>query len=142
MNSRSQADEFSGAVLLANDSDIVFQEAYGEANKDFIVKNNLETKFNLGSITKMFTAIAIAQLVEQHKLSFDDPLPKFMPNFPDKRSAQKIKISHLLSHTSGLGHFMNDKYWASSRTLFKTFDECIAIAMNEKLLFEPGSQYK
>lgn len=78
----TQADEFSGVVLLAKDNNIIFQNAYGEANKDFKVKNNLETKFNLGSITKMFTAIAIAQLVEQNKLSFDDKLSKFMPDFP------------------------------------------------------------
>lgn len=81
---------------------IIFQGAYGEANKDFRVRNNLETKFNLGSINKMVTAIAIAQLVEQNKLSFDDSLSKYIPDFPYKYSSKKIKISHLLSHTSGL----------------------------------------
>lgn len=89
----------------------------------------------------MFTAIAIAQLVEQNKLSFD-ALSKFIPEFPDKFSVQKIKISHLLSHTSGLGHNLNAKYWASSRALFKTIDDCLAIAKDEKLSFEPGSKYQ
>ena len=56
--------------------------AFGEANKDFGVPNALDTKFNLGSMNKMFTAVTIAQLVEQGKLSYDDPLSKFVPDFP------------------------------------------------------------
>jgi hypothetical protein len=79
-----QADMFSGSVLLAKNNKVLFQGACGEANKDFNVPNNIATKFNLGSMNKMFTAVAIAQLVEQGKLSFDDPLSKFMPDFPTK----------------------------------------------------------
>jgi hypothetical protein len=138
----SQADVFSGTVLLAHDNNIIFEGAYGEANKDFRVKNNLETKFNLGSINKVFTAIAIAQLVEKNQLSFDDPLSKFMPDFPDTFSAKKIKISHLLAHTSGFGHYMNAKYWASSKMAFKTIDDCLTLAKEDKLSFEPGTKYQ
>lgn len=79
-----QADVFSGVVLLAKDGKVIFNKAYGEANKDFGVANRTDTKFNLASLNKMFTSIAIAQLVEQGKLSFDDSLSKFMPDFPTK----------------------------------------------------------
>ena len=74
------ADVFSGAVLLAKDGVVLYKGAFGMANKDFDVPNRVDTKFNLGSMNKMFTAVAIAQLVEKGKLSFDDPLSKFIPD--------------------------------------------------------------
>ncbi len=137
------ADVFSGAVLLAKDGVVVFQGAYGTANKDFNVPNRIDTKFNLGSMNKMFTAVAIAQLVERGKLSFDDPLAKFLPDFPDKESAQKIKIKHLLTHTAGLGGYFSQKWAESSRDLYRTVDDMIKMAAaTEKLLFEPGTKWQ
>jgi CubicO group peptidase (beta-lactamase class C family) len=97
----TDADVFSGAVLLAKDGVPVYKAVYGTANKDYGVPNKIDTKFNLGSMNKMFTAVAVAQLVEKGKLSFDDPLSKFIPDFPDAESAKKIQVKHLLSHTAG-----------------------------------------
>jgi len=91
---------FSGVVELAKAGVPVFQAAYGQANKESGVANRLDTKFNLGSMNKMFTAVAVAQLAERGQLSYEDPLSKFLPDFPDSDSAKKIKIKHLLSHTS------------------------------------------
>ena len=68
MKKLADADVFSGTVLLAKDGQPVFKAAYGTANKDFNVPNKIDTKFNLGSMNKMFTATAIAQLVENGKL--------------------------------------------------------------------------
>ncbi|HYP02622.1 MAG TPA: serine hydrolase domain-containing protein, partial [Pyrinomonadaceae bacterium] len=78
----ADADVFSGAVLLAKDGKVLFEKAYGEASKDFRVANRTDTKFNLGSMNKMFTSVAVAQLAERGKLSFEDPLAKFLPDFP------------------------------------------------------------
>ena len=75
-----QDDEFSGTVLLAKNGKVFFSGAYGLASKNYGVANRLDTKFNLGSMNKMFTAVAIAQLAEQGKLSFDDPLARFLPS--------------------------------------------------------------
>lgn len=105
MQKLAAADIFSGVVLLARDGRILFHKAYGEANKDFDIPNRLDTKFNLASLNKMFTSVAVAQLVEQGKLSYDDPLSKFVPDFPSREAAEKIKIKHLLTHTSGLGSY-------------------------------------
>jgi CubicO group peptidase (beta-lactamase class C family) len=139
----ADADVFSGAVLFAKDGKPVFQGAYGVANKDFNVPNKLDTKFNLGSMNKMFTAVSIAQLVEKGKLSYDDPLSKFIPDFPDAASAQKIKIKHLLSHTSGLGGYFSDRWDKMSRASVRTVDDMMAIArQDEKLQFEPGTKWK
>ena len=82
MKRLAEADVFSGAMLLAKDGVPVYKAAYGTANKDYGVPNKIDTKFNLGSMNKMFTAVAIAQLVEKGKLSSDDPLSKFIPDSP------------------------------------------------------------
>ena len=143
MKKLADADVFSGTVLLAKDGKPVFQGAYGVANKDFNVPNKLDTKFNLGSMNKMFTAVSIAQLVEKGKLSYDDPLSKFIPDFPDAESAQKIKIKHLLSHTSGLGGYFSDRWNKMSRASVRTVDDMMVVAkQDEKLLFEPGTKWQ
>jgi len=67
-------DDFSGAVLVAKDGKTIFEQAYGLANKSYNVKNNIDTKFNLGSMNKMFTGVAICQLAEQGKLKFSDKI--------------------------------------------------------------------
>ncbi|MCA1566587.1 MAG: beta-lactamase family protein [Acidobacteria bacterium] len=137
----TEADVFSGAVLLAKDGKILFEKAYGEASKDFRVPNRVDTKFNLGSMNKMFTAVAVAQLVERGKLSFEDPLAKFLPEFPSKEAAQKIKIKHLLTHTSGLGSYFNRKFMESSRARFRTVSDMMTLAEGETLAFEPGTKW-
>jgi CubicO group peptidase (beta-lactamase class C family) len=141
MTKLAQADVFSGTVLLAKDGKILFSHAYGQANKDFDALNRVDTKFNLGSMNKMFTSVAIAQLVEQGKLSFDDPLSKFLPDFPNPAAAQKIQIKHLLSHTSGLGSYFNDEFERSSRARFRTVDDMMQLAKGDSLAFEPGTRW-
>ena len=137
------ADVFSGSVLLAKDGVPVYKAAFGTANKDFNAPNKIDTKFNLGSMNKMFTAVAIAQLVEKGKLSFEDPLSKFIPDFPDAESAQKIKIKNLLSHTAGLGGYFSQRYQDTSRENLRTIDDMMKLAkQDEKLLFEPGAKWQ
>jgi CubicO group peptidase (beta-lactamase class C family) len=143
MTKLADADVFSGTVLLAKDGVPIFKGAYGMANKDFNAPNRIDTKFNLGSMNKMFTSVAIAQLVERGKLSFDDPLSKFIPDFPDKASAEKIKIKHLLTHTAGLGGYFSRQWAESSRASYRTIDDMMKrAAADEKLLFEPGTRWQ
>ena len=141
VNKLARADLFSGTVFLAKDGRRLYGMAFGEANKDFGVPNAIDTKFNLGSMNKMFTAVTIAQLVEQGKLSYDDPLSKFMPDFPSADAAKKIRIKHLLTHTSGLGSYFNDEFDRTSRARYRTVDEMLTLAKNEKLAFEPGARW-
>lgn len=137
----AEADVFSGAVLLARDGKPLFQRAYGQANKDFGVPNRVDTRFNLGSMNKMFTAVAIAQLAERGKLSFDDPLSKYLPDFPDAEAAQKIRIKHLLTHTSGLGSYFNQEFRESSRARWRTVDQMMELAKGDSMAFEPGTRW-
>jgi CubicO group peptidase (beta-lactamase class C family) len=137
----ADADVFSGAVLVAKDGKVLFSRAYGIANRDFGAPNKLDTKFNLGSMNKMFTAVAVAQLVEQGKLSFDDPLAKFVPGFPTAAAAEKIRVKHLLTHTAGLGSYFNEEFMRSSRARYRTVDEMMQLAKGDSMAFEPGSRW-
>lgn len=103
-------NDLSGSVLIAEGERIVFERAYGFADEKRAVKITGGTRFNLGSGNKMFTALAIAQLVAAEKLSYDDPLIKFFPDFPQREFAAKATIHHLLSHTSGIGEYWTEEY--------------------------------
>lgn len=138
------SDVFSGTVLFARNGNVLYKGAFGQANKDFGVPNTIDTKFNLGSMNKMFTGVAIAQLVEKGKLAFDDPLSKFIPDFPNAEAAQKIKIKHLLTHTAGLGGYFSKRYDELSRAKVRTVDDMMNLAKQDEktLLFEPGSKWQ
>jgi len=137
----ARADQFSGVVLIARDGKPFYMKAYGLADKSKNLPNNPETKFNLGSMNKMFTAVAIAQLVEQGKLSFDDKVGKLLPDYPNKAVASKVTIHHLLTHTSGLGSYWNARFDARRATI-KTVADYLALFADEPLLFEPGARFE
>lgn len=138
----AKADSFSGVVLIAAGDKPVLSKAYGLADRTTGAANTPDTKFSLASLNKMFTAVAIARLVEQGKLSWDAPLSKFLPDFPDTESARKIRIKHLLTHTSGLGSFFNPAFFAAPKDQIRTLDDYIRLS-GEKggLAFEPGTRW-
>lgn len=133
-------DAFSGAYLLARGDKVLFARAYGEANKDFGVPNTLDTRFNLGSMNKMFTAVAIAQLVEAGKLSFDDPVSKFVPDLLAPGAAEKIRIKHLLTHSGGLGSHFTDEFLNASRANFRNTADYLELIRGAEPAFEPGTK--
>lgn len=137
-----KAGKFSGTVLLAKNNDILFKGTYGLASIRYNVPNKIDTKFNLGSMNKMFTAVAVAQLVEKGKLSYEDLVGKYLDSsWVQPQTAEKVKIQHLLSHTSGLGNFFNKKFWESSRLLYRDIDDWKPLVNDDKPKFEPGSQW-
>ncbi len=137
-----KADVFSGTVLLAKDGKVLLQGAYGLASKRFNVANRIDTKFNLGSMNKMFTSVTITRLVQEGKLSLEDPLSKYLStDWLPIEITEKIKIKHLLTHTSGLGSYFNDTYMKSSKTLFRALDDYQPLVQSETLAFEPGTDW-
>ena len=136
----ADADRFSGVVLVGKRDRIIVHQAYGLAERSFKVPNNLETKFNLGSMNKMFTSIAIAQLSEQGKLSFNDSLAKVLPEYPNQATAKQITIHHLLTHTSGLGDIFKPELREHRERYLKPSDYFPLFA-NEPLAFTPGSRW-
>ncbi|MFL5541112.1 MAG: serine hydrolase, partial [Longimicrobiaceae bacterium] len=129
---------FSGAALIAKDGRPVFQHAYGMADRERAIANTLETRFNLGSMNKMFTAVAIAQLAAQGRLSFQDPLSKYLPGFPTPAAARKIRIEHLLTHTSGLGDYFTERFFRELPTTVAALMDIIR--EDTTLAFEPGTR--
>jgi CubicO group peptidase (beta-lactamase class C family) len=131
-------DEFSGAVLLAKDGKILFEQAYGDADKSFNVPNSIDTKFNLGSMGKMFTAVAVLQLAQDHKLSLEDKLIKDLPDYPNRQVANEVTIGELLTHTAGLGDFFGPEFLNTSKDKFDTLESLLPLFVNKPLLFAPG----
>jgi len=132
-------DTFSGAALIAKDGLPIFEKAYGLANKGSNTPNNVDTKFNLGSINKSFTSVAIAQLAQQGKLSFNDPIGKYLPDYPNKTVAAKVTIHQLLTHTSGMGMYFNEEFMRRRASL-KTLADVLPLFVNDALAFEPGEK--
>jgi CubicO group peptidase (beta-lactamase class C family) len=138
-----ERDVFSGTVLLAHGGEVLLTHACGEASKRFHVANNLETRFNLGSMNKMFTATAIMQLVERGAVSVDDPISQYVDeSWLPREITDRVTVHHLLSHTSGLGSYFNETYFNSSRELFRALDDYKPLVQSEELAFEPGSSYR
>ncbi len=139
--SQFPVNEPGGAVLIMKGDSVVFAKGYGLA--DLNIKETITTKtlFNLGSISKTFVANAILILEEQGKLSVEDSLIKYFPGFKNKDAAKKIKIKHLLTHTSGLP----DNREVSKDTAFyltaKDTENWYPVTQTDTLEFEPGSQY-
>ncbi len=134
---------FSGTFLIAKKDEVLMTFVGGEASKRFHVPNNIHTKFNLGSMNKMFTATAIMQLVEKGRLSLDDPISKYVDeSWLPEEITSKITIHHLLTHTSGLGSYFNETYMKGSRELFRKVDDFKPLVNGEKPAFEPGKRYR
>ncbi|HYC51599.1 MAG TPA: serine hydrolase domain-containing protein [Gemmatimonadaceae bacterium] len=136
----ADAGIWSGAIVIARDGKPVFAQAHGYADHEKKIANTPETPFLIGSLNKLFTGLAIGQLVERGKLSYDDPLSKFIPDFPDPESAKKIRIKHLLSHTSGLAR-EGSPIGADSSEPPTTVKGMVAALERKPLTFEPGTKW-
>jgi CubicO group peptidase (beta-lactamase class C family) len=135
------ADEFSGAVMVKHGSEVVFEGAWGLASRSFRAPNRVDTKFNLGSMNKMFTAVAISQLAQQGKLAFDDTVGKRLPDWPNAAVRDKVTIHQLLTHTSGMGSYFNDAYQKAAKEQFRRVRDYRPLYAAEPLQFEPGSKW-
>lgn len=134
------ADELSGAALVAKDGNVIFKKAWGKANHATGAVNRTDTKFNLASAGKMFTGIAVLQLAQTGKLSLDDTVGKHLPDYANKDVREKVLIRQLLTHTSGLGEMFNTKY-KEEREHLRTVKAFVSLFENDPLRFEPGSRW-
>jgi len=135
------ADMLSGAVLVAKHNKPIFEKAYGSSNSK--APNAVDTKFDLASLTKMFTSVAIAQLVQQGKLSYAEPIGEYLADYPNKSAAEKVTLHHLLTHTSGLSEYSDKKEYRPARQVggrFKTLEDWFPYFANDPLAFEPGAK--
>lgn len=135
----SEADAFSGAVLVARDGRILLDQGYGLANREWNIPNDGDTRFRLGSLTKQFTAVAIMLLNQQGKLDLDAPIKTWLPDAPAAWDA--ITPRHLLSHTAGIPNFTAFDDYEALKTRPATTAELIARFSDRPLDFAPGSRF-
>jgi CubicO group peptidase (beta-lactamase class C family) len=95
---------FNGTILIAKGGKVLLSKGYGMANYEVGVPNTSQTKFHIGSVSKTFTAAAIMLLEERGLLNINDPLTKFIPDYPN---GNKITVHHLLTNTSGIPNINN-----------------------------------
>lgn len=133
-------NNLSGVVLIAKNGKPIYREAFGFANLPDSIKNKLDTKFNLASINKMFTAVAIMQLVESGKISLQDKVGKYLLDYPNKTVADSVTIHQLLTHTSGMSSFW-EEYDNRAKEKFKRVSDYLPLFVNKKLAFTPGSDF-
>jgi CubicO group peptidase (beta-lactamase class C family) len=137
----SAADKFSGAALLAKDGQPIFTGAYGMADREKKIPNTLNTKFRIGSMNKMFTAVSVLQLVQAGKILLSDPVGKYLTDYPNKDIATKVTIQQLLTHTGGTGDFFGPQFDAH-RLELKTLQDYLKLYGERAPEFEPGSRWE
>ena len=127
------------AALIYKDGDVIYRKGFGYANIELDVKMKPEHVFEIGSITKQFTAIAILMLEEQGKLKVEDDITKFIPDYPS--NGKSITIHQLLNHTSGIKSYTNMQSFQQKARTDMTPSEIIDFVKNEPMDFDPGEQY-
>jgi CubicO group peptidase (beta-lactamase class C family) len=133
--------KFSGVWLWAKNNKVITSGAKGKADREKGLDNTLNTRFRIGSMNKMFTAVATLQLVERGKLSLDDTIGKILPDYPNANVASKVKVRHLLSHTGGTGDIFGPEFEAH-RPELKTLQDYVKLYGARDLQFEPGSKWE
>jgi len=136
----AQDDRFAGAVLLARGDQILFSGAHGSADREQDLPNTLDTRFRLGSMNKMFTAVAVLQLVQDGQVRLDDPVGVYVTDYPNADVASRVTIHHLLTHTGGTGDIFGPDFTANRLDL-RTHDDYVALYGDRPPAFEPGSRY-
>ena len=137
-----QEHEPGGAVLIMKDTTVVFSQGYGVSDLRTKAKIDTKTLFNLGSISKTFVSNGILILQSQGKLSVEDSLIKYFPDFKNKEIAKKVKIKHLLTHTSGLP---DNRLVSKDSVFYLTANDAqnwFPVTQTDTLVFEPGTRYE
>lgn len=137
----AKADRFSGVVYGVREDQVLVQGAYGLARRGDALPNTLATRFNLASLGKMFTAVAIGQLADQGKLSFEDPILKYLPEYKSQPGWDKVRVKHLLSHTAGFGTYWGPGFDAR-RADIRAVKDYFPLFLGKPLAFEPGSRWE
>ncbi|MBX9600667.1 MAG: beta-lactamase family protein [Bryobacteraceae bacterium] len=138
---RAAEDRFAGAVMVTRKGEPVFTGAWGLADRAAKIANTTGTKFNLGSMNKMFTAVAVAQLAQAGKLKFSDPVGKFLPDYPNQEVATKVTLHHLLTHTGGVGDIFTPEF-LENKEKFRELSDYVKAFGNRPPEFEPGARFQ
>lgn len=140
VDSLVQAGKFSGVVLLAADTAILLHQAYGLADRTRRVPNTTETRFNLGSINKMFTAVAIRELAQRGTVDLDAPLGRYLPDYPNALARRLVTVRQLLEHRSGIEGNIFQAPAGGSIDSLRTIGDFLELFADSPLRFTPGER--
>jgi len=132
-----QHNKFMGSVAISRNGEIIYSKSVGFADIENKTKANENSKYRIGSISKTFTTVLVMKAVEEQKLDLNQTIDKY---FPDIKNADKIKISHLLYHRSGIHSFTDEKDYLTWNTQPKTENEMLEIIVKGGSDFEPDSK--
>lgn len=144
LRAAEREQRFSGVVLAGTSGTIAYHAAFGVANRDFDVPVALDTRFNLASMNKMFTAVAVARLMEAGALAADATIDTWLEAdwLPDE-VRRTVRVVHLLNHTSGLGNYFTPAFRDASRERFRNIEEYRELVREHATLaFEPGTDWR
>ena len=137
----ARQDLFAGVVLVARGDKVMLERAAGDSDREAKRPITLDTQFRIGSMNKMFTSVAILQLADQGKLSLDDTVGKYIPDYPSRDVATKVKIRHLLTHSGGTGDIFTPEFF-KKRLELKTLDDYYRLYGARELDQEPGTSFR
>ncbi|MFI4973418.1 MAG: serine hydrolase domain-containing protein [Caulobacterales bacterium] len=133
-------DWFSGAVVVSKAGRPLFKAAYGSADRERKLPNTLETRFRVGSINKMITAVAVLQLNQAGKIGLDDAVGRYLPDYPSRLFAEKVTVRQLLSHMGGAGDIFGPEF-EKHRLELRDPKDYVALYGRRDPEFEPGSRH-
>ncbi|MFC6023528.1 serine hydrolase domain-containing protein [Plantactinospora solaniradicis] len=136
----SAEGRFTGAVLVARGPEVLFAEAYGSADRERGIPNRPSTRFRNGSLSKMFTAVAVGQLIQAGRVDPAAPVGTYLTDYPNRDVATKVTVHHLLTHTGGTGDIFEPEYLAR-RDQVRTVADFLAMFGARGPLFEPGAWF-
>jgi len=142
MNENFSNGVLNGIVLVAENGKVIYEKAFGYADMEWNVPNEIRTKSNLASVTKQFVAMLVLQQVEKGTMKLDANITDYLPDYPEA-TGKKITIHHLLNHTSGIPNYTDlpefDQVF--SRSSYPTPESFVSAFADSALQFEPGSKY-
>ena len=136
MNECEENDLFSGTILAAYNGEILFERSTGFSNREKNILNNKNTKYNIGSIGKLFTSIMILQLAEEGKINLDIKISTYLPEMN-----KSVTIRQLLKHTSGYADYIRNPEFQRNKGQYKELKKLLNLISREQLLFEPGEKF-
>jgi len=140
LSKQFKTNETGVSALVAKDGKVIYRKAFGKANLELDVNMTSENVFEVGSITKQFTAVAILMLLEEGKLSLEDNITKFIPEYPT--NGKNITVHHLLTHTSGIKSYTSMQSFGKVMMIDESPIKFIDFFKNEPMDFNPGEKYK
>lgn len=139
LEAKYKPNEPGAVTLIYKNGEVIYRKALGNANLELGIAMTPVNVFEIGSITKQFTAISILMLMEQGKLNLDDEITKFIPDYPT--SDKTITVHHLLNHTSGIKSYTSMESFMKNARIDMTPTELINVFKNEPMDFDPGENF-